>query len=70
MDLYSYYTEEQGYRDGSVLDEPDATVCLHHEQKFVHKFIFLQKTCFDPLHTHKRPAKTNFKVLSAEDADK
>jgi hypothetical protein len=37
-------------RSGYVALSVDATVCSHHEQLFLHKYSFLQKTCCDPYH--------------------
>ena len=45
------------WRSGLSMLNINATICHHHEQTVLKKFSFLQKNCFNPFKTHKRPVK-------------
>lgn len=49
---------------------PDATVCYHHEQIYLERYIFLQKSCCDPYKVHSSSRRKSLRPMDTETADK
>ncbi|MES9880157.1 MAG: hypothetical protein ABW185_04670 [Sedimenticola sp.] len=44
------------------------TLCLHHEQVYIYKYAFQQKSCCDPRKVHKRSISKHLKILTIQDS--
>ena len=71
--LKDYQTDEReiilwraGIEVGDVNEEH--TICMFHEQGYLTKYESRQMKCCDPLKRHKRPVKSNLRIVSCEQA--
>ena len=55
-------------RRASYIDA-DFTICMHHEQLFLHKYGLNQKKCCDPMKKHKKSVKTSIREIALQEAD-
>ena len=46
----------------------NSTICLHHIQVYIQKYVSMQKTCTDPKHMHKKRVSKGLKALTLQDS--